>query len=77
MKRFVFNSSSTEKIARNNDPLHKKKLWRKSFAIAGVMAALGVFFLLALGDSFTVFSWVLIGCSAFVFVDGLVTRGRK
>ena len=41
------------------------------------MAALGLFFLLAMGSQFTVFACVLLGCAAFVFVDGLVTKNRK
>ena len=40
-------------------------------------AALGLFFLLAMGSQFTVFACVLLGCAAFVFVDGLVTKNRK
>ena len=29
------------------------------------------------GSQFTVFACVLLGCAAFVFVDGLVTKNRK
>ena len=56
--------------------------WNKSWPkimtyCAAVLAALGLFFLLAMGSQFTVFACVLLGCAAFVFVDGLVTKNRK
>ena len=66
-----------QKLAQNNDPMKQKKLWVKSFYCAAVLAALGLFFLLAMGSQFTVFACVLLGCAAFVFVDGLVTKNRK
>lgn len=77
MKRFTFNSASRERIARNDDPLHKKKVWLKSYYCAAVLAAFGLFFLLAMGKDFLVFGCVLLAAAVFVFVDGLITKNRK
>lgn len=77
MKRFQFNHASRDRIAKNEDPLHRKKTWLKSFYIGIVLVALGIFFLLALGPEFTVFSCVLLGCSVFVFVDAFIAKNRK
>lgn len=77
MSLFRSNGQLEQKLAQNNDPLKQKKLWLKSFYCAAVLAALGLFFLLALDNRFTVFGCVLLGSAAFVFVDGLVTKNRK
>lgn len=75
----LFRSSGRleAKLAKNNDPMKQKRLWVKSFYCAAVLAALGLFFLLAMDSRFTVFGYVLLGSAAFVFVDGLVTKNRK
>ena len=75
----LFRSSGRleQKLAQNNDPMKQKRLWVKSFYCAAVLAAVGLFFLLAMGSRFTVFGCVLLGSAAFVFVDGLVTKNRK
>ena len=75
----LFRSSGRleAKLAKNNDPMKQKRLCVKSFYCAAVLAALGLFFLLAMDSRFTVFGCVLLGSSAFVFVDGLVTKNRK
>ena len=75
----LFRSSGRleAKLAKNNDPMKQKRLWVKSFYCAAVLAALRLFFLLALDNRFTVFACVLLACAAFVFVDGLVTKNRK
>ena len=77
MSLFRGSGRLEQKLAQNNDPMKQKKLWVKSFYCAAVLAALGLFFLLAMGSQFTVFACVLLGCAAFVFVDGLVTKNRK
>lgn len=77
MKRFVFSHTFTNKVAKNNDPLHSKNLYIKSFATGVVLLVLGVLFLFLLGPQFTVFSWVMIVSSIFVFADGIVTKNRK
>ena len=77
MSLFRSTGQLEQKLAQNNDPLKQKKLWLKSFYCAAVLAALGLFFLLALDNRFTVFACVLLACAAFVFVDGLVTKNRK
>lgn len=77
MKRFVFRNSFTNKVAQNNDPMHRKHLYIKSYVTGAVLLAVGLFFLFVLGPSFTVFSWVFIACSVFAFVDGLVMMNRK
>ena len=77
MSLFRSNGQLEQKLAQNNAPLKQKKLWLKSFYCAAVLAALGLFFLLALDNRFTVFGCVLLGSAAFVFVDGLVTKNRK
>ena len=74
MSLFRGSGRLEQKLAQNNDPMKQKKLWVKSFYCAAVLAALGLFFLLAMGSQFTVFACVLLGCAAFVFVDGLVTK---
>ena len=51
--------------------------WSLLFILIMVLAALGLFFLLAMGSEFTVFGCVLLACAAFVAVDGLVTKNRK
>lgn len=75
----LFRSSGRleAKLGKNNDPMKQKRLWVKSFYCAAVLAALGLFFLLAMDSRFTVFGCVLLGSGAFVFVDGLVTKNRK
>lgn len=75
----LFRSSGRleAKLAKNNDPMKQKRLWVKSFYCAAVLAALGLFFLLAMDSRFTVFGCVLLGSAAFVFVDGLVIKNRK
>ena len=77
MKRFVSRNSFINKVAQNNDPMHRKHLYIKSYVTGAVLLAVGLVFLFTLGPSFTVFSWVLIVCSLFAFVDGLVTMKRK
>ena len=77
MSLFRSNGQLEQKLAQNNDPLKQKKLWLKSSYCAAVLAALGLFFLLALDNRFTGFGCVLLGSAAFVFVDGLVTKNRK
>ena len=74
MSLFRGSGRLEQKLAQNNDPMKQKKLWVKSFYCAAVLAALGLFFLLAMCSQFTC---VLLGCAAFVFVDGLVTKNRK
>lgn len=66
-----------DRLAKNDDPLKKKKTWLKSCLCAAIMAAFGVFFLLAYGDEFLVFGCVLLACSVLFFLDGLVTKNRK
>ena len=75
----LFRSSGRleAKLAKNNDPMKQKRLWVKSFYCAAVLAALDLFFLLAMDSRFTVLGSVLLGSAAFVFVDGLVTKNRK
>lgn len=70
-------SPLAERIARNDDPLKKKKMWIKSFTAAAILAAIGVFVLLCLGRDFLVFGCVLLAVAAFILVDGLVTKSRK
>lgn len=77
MSLFRGSGRLEQKLAQNNDPMKQKKLWVKSFYCAAVLAALGLFLLLAMGSQFTVFGCVLLGSAAFVFVDGLVTKNRK
>ena len=66
MSLFRGSGRLEQKLAQNNDPMKQKKLWVKSFYCAAVLAALGLFFLLAMGSQFTVFACVLLGCAAFV-----------
>ena len=63
MSLFRGSGRLEQKLAQNNDPMKQKKLWVKSFYCAAVLAALGLFFLLAMGSQFTVFACVLLGCA--------------
>lgn len=74
MKRY---SGLSERLAKNDDPLHKKKLWLKSFCLAGVMGGMGLLFLFTLGPDFTVFSVVLIIAGLLALLDGLAMKHRK
>ena len=67
----------SERLAKNQDPMHRKKQWLKSFYLAGIMGGLGLLFLLTLGPDFTVFSVVLILAGLIAFLDGLAMKHRK
>ena len=48
MSLFRGSGRLEQRLAKNEDPLRQKKLWVKSFYCAAVLAALGLFFLLAI-----------------------------
>lgn len=66
-----------DRLAKNDDPLKKKNTWLKSCLCAAIMAAFGVFFLLAYGEEFLVFGCVLLASAVLFLLDGLVTKNRK
>lgn len=70
-------NSLRERLARNADPMKKKRLWLKAFGAAFALGVPGLFLLIFCGSEFLVFGVVLLAAALFALADGIATKRRR